>query len=181
MTLLRRATVADAAAIARIHIDSWREAFVPVMTPEQVALKNLDYDDQYQLWLPRLTVEENHTRYTVVAENDAGQVTGFTTGRKNETGIAEYDAELHQIYVAPNGQRQGIGEKMVRTLAVVLHEAGYQSLIVWVMTQNPAIPFYRDRLGGTYITERIIPDADGILKEAAYGWLDMTQLFEGES
>lgn len=45
------------------------------------------------------------------------------------------------------------------------------------MTINPAVRFYRDNLGGIYLQERIIPDGDGILKEAAYGWSDLTELF----
>jgi hypothetical protein len=50
-------------------------------------------------------------------------------------------------------------------------------MLVWVMTSNPAVAFYRDGLGGSYVSERIIPDGDGILKEAAYVWSDIRVLF----
>ena len=181
VTVIRRATLDDAEAIARIHLISWRQSIAVILTSEQVGLKNLDQDHQHKLWERRLDVEENQSRYTVVAENEAGEVIGYATGRDNHTAIRDYDAELHQIYILPDSQGHGIGKQLVQALTRELYKAGYQSLIVWVIPDNPAVRFYRDGLGGQYLDERIIPDGDGILKEDAYGWPDITVLYEIES
>jgi len=173
MIAIRPAIPADAAEIARIHITSWKANFESFLTDEQVKLKDLDEANQLKVWQRRLNEEEGKSRQTFIAEKDETPV-GYITGRDYD---GDYDAELHQIYVSPEASRNGIGKKLVARLAQALHKNGKQSMLVWVMTINPAVAFYRDALGGKYIGERIIPDGDGILKEAAYVWTDLEALF----
>ena len=173
MFSLRPATVDDTAAIVRIHIHSWKAQFTSFLTDEQVKLKDLDEQSQLKLWQKRLSAEEGISRHTFIAELDDKAV-AYITGRDFE---GDYDSELHQIYVLPEAHHRGIGKKLVSQLAKSLSENGKSSMIVRVMTINPAVAFYRDGLGGTYSGERIIPDGDGILKEAAYVWSDIRILF----
>lgn len=102
---------------------------------------------------------------------------GYIMGVTTQSNIDNYDAELHQIYVLPDAHRLGVGKQLVSALAKRLNQERFRSLLVWVMTINPAVRFYRDSLGGIYLQERVIPDGDDILKEAAYGWSDLTELF----
>ena len=173
MISIRAAIPSDAATIARIHITSWKANFESFLTDEQVKLKDLDEANQIMVWQRRFTEEEGNSRHTFIAAKDEASV-GYITGRDYS---GEYDAELHQIYVLPDTNRSGIGKKLVAQLAKHLHENGKQSMLVWVMTINPAVAFYRDSLGGKYAGERIIPDGDGLLKEFAYVWEDLEALF----
>jgi ribosomal protein S18 acetylase RimI-like enzyme len=164
---IRAATPEDAAAIARVHLISWRAAFEPVMSPDLVARKNLDEAPEITKWQKRL--REEPERITLVAVLDE-RVIGFITGGAARDGIAGYDSELYQIYLLPDSQRRGIGQKLVAALAHELFQAGYQTMLVWVMTLNPAVKFYRDTLGGVYLAERPIHEVEGKLSEAAYGY-----------
>lgn len=181
----RPAVAADAAGIARVHLDTWRERFIPIMTPEQVARKDLNPDSEFARWQARLTREPERT--TLVAEQGRpnrdgapgkapGTVVGFTTGGAPHGDSYDYDAELYQLYVLPAYQSQGIGRVLVRELAVALSAKGFRRMLVWVVTINPAVRFYRDILGGVYLGERPIPEVDGTLIEAAYGWSDLSDL-----
>lgn len=170
---IRPATVNDATKIVHIHINSWKAQFSSFLTDEQVKLKDLDEANQLIVWQRRLTDEEGISRHTFIAELDEKAV-AYITGRNFE---GDYDAELHQIYVLPEAHYRGIGKKLVSQLAKRLYDYGKRSMIVWVMTINPAISFYRDGLNGTFAEERIIPDGDGILKEVSYVWSDIRVLF----
>jgi len=172
--LIREAKLEDAGAIALVHIRSWREAFSPILSAEQIAAKDLDEASQTAIWTKRLKEEEGKSRFTFLAEEDG--IVAFITGCKTRDAFEGYDAELHQIYILPEGQRKGLGQKLVKVLAQKLHEQGYQSMLVWVMTLNPAVAFYRDVLGGRFLQERPIPEVNGSLKEAAYGWPELEVL-----
>jgi ribosomal protein S18 acetylase RimI-like enzyme len=172
--LIRAAVPDDAADIARVHLTTWRAAFLPLMKPEHAAQKNLDLAIEIDRWQKRLTGEPE--RITFVAEDD-GQIVGFITGGAAPESVGEYNSELYQIYVLPEAQRGRIGQKMVRALATSLQAAGYEKMLVWVITLNPAVTFYRDALGGVFLTERPIAAVNGELSEAAYGY-DLARLVE---
>lgn len=48
-------------------------------------------------------------------------------------------------------------------------ERGCNSMMVWVLKDNPARGFY-ERLGGGYLYEKTIEIGKDTLVEAAYGW-----------
>ena len=173
MVSIRPATQMDIADIVRIHIDSWKAQFTSFLTIQQTALKDLNMVNQLEIWQERFANEEGKTRYTFVATTNQ-VVVGYITGILIDD---EYDTELHQIYVLPSVQGRGIGKELVQYLAKCFHDLGKQSLLVWVMTINPAVKFYRDALGGKLVSERIIPNGDGILKETAYVWSNLLDLF----
>lgn len=166
MLSIRPATPDDVQAIVDIHITSWKAQFIPFLTPEQVTLKDLDKVHQCKVWQERLLHEEGKTRITFLAEKDYIAV-GYITGRESSL---DTEAELHQIYVSPSAHRQGIGQQMFTRLVQTYDKLNKTSMFVWVMTINPAVAFYRDYLGGILIEERLIPEGDGILKEAKYRW-----------
>ena len=182
--LIRAAKLEDAGAIARVHIRSWRETFSPILSAEQIAAKDLDEGSQTAIWTKRLSEEEGISRFTFVAEEE--RLIAYVTGGKIRGIVHDSvddwaDAELQQIYVLAEAQGKGIGKALVVRLAEELSRQGFKSLIVWVMTLNPAVVFYRDMLGGKFLAERPIPEVNGSLKEAAYGWPDIRKLLPQEA
>ncbi|MBK8025032.1 MAG: GNAT family N-acetyltransferase [Chloroflexi bacterium] len=170
---IRPAVVADAASIAHAHLETWKAQFIPHMRPEHVARKNLDPIPETERWQRCLTNEPG--RLTFVAER-AGQVVGFTAGGAAQGESYGYEAELYQIYVLPAAQSEGIGHALVGALTLGLISVGFRRMIVWVVTFNPAVAFYRDRLRGVYVAQRPVPEVDNAFQEDGYGWSDLPTL-----
>jgi ribosomal protein S18 acetylase RimI-like enzyme len=78
---------------------------------------------------------------------------------------------LQKIYILEAYQGQGIGRSL--TLAVVERLAMIEihSMLVWVLTENPACKFY-EAMGGEKVYEQQIEIGGVQLDEVAYGWKD---------
>lgn len=109
------------------------------------------------------------SEFVCVAENDSGEIIGFANGGKERTGDRIYKGELHAIYILEAYQRQGIGYKLTLFAVDKLSELGFDSLLVWVLADNPACRFY-EHIGGQKVYEKQIKRGKIMLKEIAYGW-----------
>lgn len=162
MTTLRAATPLDAAAIAHVHVQSWKTTYAGILpAPFLDALNENDRLLQWQQWLT-LDIP------VFVAELD-GTVAGFISGGSLREPIPTYDAELFAIYLLQPAQNRGIGTALLRQLAATLRSKSLTSLIVWVLEQNPSKSFYL-KSGAQLITAKEIELADMTLTEQAYGW-----------
>jgi L-amino acid N-acyltransferase YncA len=136
---LRVATVADARAIAVVHIASIREAYRSLFPAP--ALGGLDIDDRAERWRQILT---EHTSTVLVAEAD-GQMLGFASfGRcRDEDVEADLVGEIMSIYVAPDSWKQGIGWRLLRAAHHDMAKAGFREARLWVLDRNSqAIALY---------------------------------------
>jgi ribosomal protein S18 acetylase RimI-like enzyme len=175
--LIREATLADAPAFARIHVDSWRTAYRGLASDDY--LDNLRLEDRLARWEQLLSFQQSCT-FAYVAEDAPGQVVGFAYGGRERTGHPDYKGELWALHIAGPHQRAGLGRRLTSEVAKRLHGMAFNSILIWVLTYNhPARRFY-ERLGGVYITERLEAFAGGSIEEVAYGWPDITTLIQAE-
>ena len=166
---IRPATPADAAAIAHIHVASWKTTY-PGIVPE-ATLTALNEDDRRELWQKQL---EASGMSIFVAESSIG-VFGFLAGGPIRTPIEDYDSELYALYLLQTHQRQGAGRALVQQLARTLHSRGFESMLVWVLEANPAVGFYQ-RLGASPVTRQRIEIGGATLPEIALGWPNLGTL-----
>ena len=169
---IREATVQDAGAIARVHVDSWRETYAGIVPDDYLA--NLCHEQRERVWRASLS---NHCvkECVYVAESDPGGIIGFVSGGPERKGESAYKGELYAIYVLEAYQRKGIGRKLTQTIARRLHQDRLHSMLVWVLADNRSKDFY-NALGGQLLYEREI-DIGGLrLVEEAYGWPDIHEL-----
>lgn len=175
--LIREATIVDAPAIAAIHVDSWRTAYRGLVSDDY--LDNLHMEDRLARWQQLLAFEQSGT-FAYVVEDAPGEVVGFAYGGPERTGRPDYSGELWALHVAGPYQRSGLGRRLTSEVARRLHSMGFNSLMLWVLTENhPARRFY-ERLGGVYVTERVEAFAGGSIDEVAYGWPDISPLLQEE-
>jgi GNAT superfamily N-acetyltransferase len=137
---IRRATREDSAAIARVHVTTWQTTYAGLI-PESF-LAALDTEERGRQW--DLLIEAGKDFFHV-AEDDTG-VFGFASGGAIREPVSGYDAELQTIYLLRDRQGNGTGRRLVETVVRDLRGAGFHSMVVWVLAQNPAIHFYQ-RLG----------------------------------
>lgn len=69
--LIRPAQVSVAAAIAKVHVDSWRTTYRG-MVPDSY-LQALSYEQRTRRWQDALSDSDNQ-RFVYVAENEVGKV-----------------------------------------------------------------------------------------------------------
>jgi len=165
--MIRSADVDDAAAIARVHVLSWRSTYYGLLPPEFLeSLTETGYADRW-----RRFISERSSRIYVVQEgDDRSAVVGFASGGRERAGETGYAGELYAIYLIESSQRRGYGRELVRAVAGGLRELGLEDMIVWVLKDNqPARDFY-ERLGGLYVRTQPITIGSVTLEEVSYGW-----------
>jgi ribosomal protein S18 acetylase RimI-like enzyme len=172
-TRIRAATGADAAGIARVHVDSWRTTYRGLLP--DAFLAELTYEARERTWRGILNAAGSR-EHTFVAERPPGAMLGFASGGPERTGDPAYQGELYAIYVLQPYQGQGLGRLLMRVVATALAEEGLRAMLLWVLADNhPARRFY-EALGGRPVRE-IVDDFGGKPRlEIAYGWLDTSAL-----
>ncbi|WP_372869256.1 GNAT family N-acetyltransferase [Planomicrobium okeanokoites] len=166
---IRKATLADARGIARVHVDSWLATYKGIVP--DAYLNQLNYGARERLWNENLKADNNF-----VAVNEDGEVIGFADGGKERTGkYAAFEGELYSIYILPQSQGQGIGVSLLRNVVDDIRQKGMNSLLVWVLADNRSRGFY-EKFGGQEVDRKAVTISGKELIEIAYGWQDCREL-----
>ena len=125
-------TVADAPAVARVNVASWRESYAHVVAPEVLA--GMDVERAAAGWARML--EEHEATAAVVAEQ-GGEVVGFAVARPSRDEPAVREVELWAIYVLAAAHGSGAAQQLLDAAL-----AGAPASL-WVWRDNPrAHAFY---------------------------------------
>ncbi|WP_315788156.1 GNAT family N-acetyltransferase [Fischerella sp. JS2] len=171
--IVREATHSDVAAIARVHVDTWRTTYQGIVPHE--FLTNLSYEKRENGWHQVLNNAPKDGNFTYVAEDESGQIVGFANGGVERAGDPVYQGELRAIYILKSHQKKGIGRELVWTVTQRLGQMKIDSMLVWILADNPACQFYQT-LGGQRVHEKEIERGGTKLIEIAYGWIDISNL-----
>ncbi len=170
--LIRHATVDDAAAISRVHVDAWKTTYRG-MVPDHV-IDGLNYERNTQRWRDLLT-NIGELKCFLVAEISDGPVVGFATGGPNRALNTGYNGELYAIYIHREYQGKGVGKRLVLNMAEWLLRHKYTSMLVWVLEKNPAKYFY-EAMGGIYVSKKKLDIGGALVDEISYGWPSLAEL-----
>ena len=173
--IIREAVLEDARAIAHVRVASWRTTYRGKLPKEY--LEAMDIDTYTGAWEGILQAR-GAQGYTYVAEDVGGQIKGFAVGGWNRTEGTAYQGELYAIYLLKEAQRGGTGRRLAGWVAQRLQREGFNSMMVWVMADNPARRFYQ-KLGGRFVMERESFIGGTRVREVAYGWEDLLPLIGG--
>lgn len=164
---IRLARQSDAAALARISVDTWRTAYKGYVAEE--FLNRLNYEAREKIWIKQFA-ERNYQQEFFAAELPSGEVVGFATCGPRRHGPEAFDAELYAIYVLPQHHRSGLGEALFLACEQFLIAQGFERLQLWVLEKNvPARRFY-ERLGGVPTARGTIKIGETETPEIGYGW-----------
>jgi L-amino acid N-acyltransferase YncA len=164
--VIRKAEEGDESGIARVHVESWKTTYKGIIKDE--ILNNLSVERREEHW--KGTIGRGEVLY--VSINEDGRITGFATGGKSRSIEYSYDGELYAIYILEEFQHKGIGRQLISKVANNLSELGYQSMIVWVLSQNPSKTVY-ERLGAVSFDSKEIEIGGESLKEDVLVWKDI--------
>jgi ribosomal protein S18 acetylase RimI-like enzyme len=140
--IVRRATSADARAIAEIRVASWRATY-PGMVPAPI--------------LERMDVDRDETRIggkladprqrAFVVEDAAGRVAGFVMAGAARDEDAAGLGEVQAIYLDPAARGRGLGRALMDAALAELAGAGLTTVVLWVLTANAAARRFYERAG----------------------------------
>jgi ribosomal protein S18 acetylase RimI-like enzyme len=168
---IRRATEADAAALAQVHEATWRETYVGLLSEQM--LDALTADARTAAWKRILSgATDDHLSTVYVAERPGAMVAFASCGEQRDKDFAAqgYAGEFTSVYVLKTDQRQGLGTSLMKTMMKDLAERQLVGFTLWMPRSNiPARSLY-EQLGGKLIGQRKDVREHGVLAEVAYGW-----------
>ncbi|MGA7913309.1 MAG: GNAT family N-acetyltransferase [Candidatus Dormiibacterota bacterium] len=168
--MVRPAGLGDAAAIARVHVSTWRTTYRDMLPDDFLAsLTEGHYADRWKRGIG------DRTSRVYVAE-DADGVVGFASGGRERAGEDGFGGELYALYVDDRAQRRGHGRELVRAVVGGLRDMGLRDMIIWVLRDNAGARAFYERLGGVYVRTQPITIGPTLLHEVSYGWRSLDDL-----
>lgn len=148
--LIRPATLEDAPALGRVHVQAWHETYRGIM-PDSM-LERMRADERAKSWAERIpSFPEN--RQSLMVAIDAGELIGFagcgptrTTGRSTPLGS---DGEIYMINIVNRGKRRRVGARLMLAMANALESNRFATAGLWVLEKNLNARTFYARLGGT--------------------------------
>lgn len=157
---LRMAKRKDAAAIARVQVDSWRGAYKDIMPPG--ILDTLDVDAKTDLW-KRLLGDADH--FCFVATID-GNIAGFIaiSASPDDDHDPLLVADIGALYVDSEHWRQGIGSKLIFHGLDRLRERGFSKATLWVLEGNEMGRSFYEKHGFASDSSRKVHPRSGLVE-----------------
>jgi GNAT superfamily N-acetyltransferase len=160
----REATVADALAVAKVQVQSWRESFAGIVP--QTFLDKMSGENRAKAFETGFAYDSYKM---LVAETQENGIVGFADFGKSRDNQSKYEAELYAIYLSRDVQRKGIGGKLFDLGVKYLVANNMNSLSSTALEVSPYKRFY-EKMGG-HLVERKTTNLEGkSYTTVIYGW-----------
>ncbi|WPZ33697.1 GNAT family N-acetyltransferase [Thalassobaculum sp. OXR-137] len=175
---IRSAETSDAVGLARVQIETWRDAYVGMLPDE--ALIDLDEMRAAVRWTRLVAHLEEPDRLSVAVVD--GDVVGFCHGGSGRRavsaalGAADRMAEIYALYVDPSFQSLGIGRALLGHVAQGLESDGFTALTILTLESNRHGRRFYETLGGAAgeAVPSVITGAP--IDQTPYVWSDLSVL-----
>ncbi len=164
--LIRQANPDDSARIAEVHVNTWRTTYPGIVSDE--VLDGLSVENRQRMWDATLTTHRDDN-YVYVVEQEDGHIVGFAWAGKEREGEPGHGGEIYAIYLLEEHQGKGWGKQLFLAITERLSREGFDSMILWVLADNPTRGFY-EAMGGRIMREKEIEIGEDMLIEVAYAW-----------
>ena len=170
--LLRPASVADASAIAALHVASWRAAYRDLAPAEVFAA--MDEPLRLRRWTATLSVPPD--RQVILLAEQHGRLAGMGMAASPSEAAFGERGEIRSLYLDPAFQRLGIGRRLMAALAARIEGWGYGGAALGGVAGNDrAIAFYR-ALGGRRAGRYLDPGPFWRSENLIFVWDELSEL-----
>ncbi|MBZ6076567.1 GNAT family N-acetyltransferase [Microvirga puerhi] len=138
----------DVEAIARVHVQGWRESYKDFLNPASLA--GLSVEERARMWRSTFTAPDPRALLLVGRASD-GEIVGFVCGgpvRLEDAVSLDTAAEVYAIYLLDKVKGQGLGRRLMAGLFDHLTGQGFSSAGLWVLRDNLSARRFYERLGG---------------------------------
>jgi GNAT superfamily N-acetyltransferase len=154
MTVVRRATLDDAAAIGHVHVASWRVAYASL---GEEFLATLDGEERTGLWARVLGSDDASETFVAVVDD---AVVAFVNVRSSrDEGAPPTTGEVVALYAAPHAWGTGAGRALMAAAVDELRVLGFSEANLWVLDTNTRARRFYERAGWV---------ADGVEKDEVW-------------
>ena len=148
--MIRKAIKEDSYNIANLIVASWQTAYKGLIDDNY--LNNLSVSDRMTGWENNI-LNQNENNHIYVYEEDS-KILGVIRFGKPDDESANYNSEIHVLYVEPSFKRKGIGTKLFDFARTYFINNNTTDMIIWCLRNNiPSIKFY-EKMGGTIVDSR---------------------------
>jgi ribosomal protein S18 acetylase RimI-like enzyme len=171
--LILPAGPADAEALARVHVRSWRETYRGLLPDAYLArMSEADFTRRFRRALT-LPGPDDVTLLAVTREGLIGYVQGGPSRARREA-----EGEVQTLYVLRQAQGLGLGRRLLSGAARALAAQGARSMLIAVLRDNLRARGFYEHLGGEAEPATLERGPGGaLLHEVAYRWPDIERLF----
>jgi ribosomal protein S18 acetylase RimI-like enzyme len=172
---IRRAAKSDAAAIGRVHVETWQSTYAGLLPDKLLAGMS---DVRQSAYWSRLLADPGEARGVFVADDEDQGVVGFGSCgpvRDPPEGLDGTEVrvgEVYTLYVEPDFQNLGLGRRLLDALFRQLRADGCDTAVLWMLADNPTRFFY-EGLGGARVGHRVDTMAGVDVEELAFAWRDL--------
>lgn len=159
--IIRKNIYEDQEQMARIKVDSWKNAYDSIIS--STYLKSLNYEEQTQRY--KSSFDEYKDLVFVAVRNN--EVLGYSCFNP-VPNIDQFDSELVSLYIKPSEIGKGIETSLFLETCKELSSLDKTNMVVWCLSDNnKAINFYK-KLGGKIVKTKEAKIGDKYYKE--YGF-----------
>ncbi|MGW7332642.1 N-acetyltransferase family protein [Streptomyces sp. NPDC054840] len=160
MSTVRTMTEADVAAVSEIRVTGWKAAYAGIVP--QPYLDRMTAEADARLRRQHFT-KPDKVAVDLIAVDDQGSVVGWAClGPSRSAG-----GELYALYVQPSLIGSGIGRTLLRAVHATARARGFDSVLLWVLTDNTRARRFYERAG--YV-------ADGAVQADDYDGVSLTEV-----
>ena len=141
---VRLARPGDEAGIAAVHDAAWRDAYRGVIPGRE--LERMVERRGPDWW--RRAIRAG-TRLLVLDFADA--IAGYASYGRNRMPSLAYGGEIFELYLAPEYQGVGLGERMFEASRADLYAHGFPTFVVWALGGNERAMHFYHRRGGAIV------------------------------
>jgi GNAT superfamily N-acetyltransferase len=162
--LVRSAGWNDIEGMARVSVDTWRLTYAEILPAAYLERMRLNRHESQRSRM----MHAQGVHHFVAVEPTAGEVVGFCSCGPTRSG-GSASGEVYELYVQNGFQSRGVGRRLFRAAQDRLARDGHETMIVWVLDENPNLGFY-PRMGGWRHDRKSIRVGGSSVAETAYLW-----------
>lgn len=166
---VRDATAHDVAALARIHVDSWHQAYAGIIAPHNLA--QTSYSRSVTRFGAYFRQGGQRRSLLHVLDTDAG-VFGYVNSGRSTSPELGARGEVFELYLHPEAQGLGGGRKLFSAAIWALAEHRATPVVVWALTDNHRARRFYEAMRGREVARGETTVGDQLLDKVAYLWRD---------
>jgi ribosomal protein S18 acetylase RimI-like enzyme len=140
---IRVAGAADVAAVARIHVESWKVAYKGIMPDHVIERTDIAYRTAF--WAERIARRE----WPVLLLEEEGEVVAFChmIPSPDEGDDPQRVGHITSIHVLPHLRTRGHGRALLDHAFAEFRRRDYTEVTLWVLEENASARRFYERVG----------------------------------